>query len=95
MFLISFILALREELEAKVIILGIPPLTLFTLALKVVLVAKLVISDILSSNLFYFCIIYIFFNNISFTTLLSLLRSTGTGANQHLIYLICFSNSSN
>ena len=41
--------ALRAVLVAKLVILGILPLTSFILALRVVLVAKLVISGILSS----------------------------------------------
>ena len=38
---------------AKLVILGISPLTSFILALRVALVAKLVMSGILSSVLFY------------------------------------------
>ena len=45
-------MALREALVAKLVILGISPLTAFNLALGVVLVAKLVISVILSSIFF-------------------------------------------
>ena len=47
--LTSFVLALREALVAKLVILGTSFLTSFTLALKVVLEAKLVIAGILSS----------------------------------------------
>ena len=42
----TFSIALRAVLVAKLVILGISPLTLFILALRVVLVAKLVISGI-------------------------------------------------
>ena len=44
-----FILALREALVAKLVVLGISPLTSYILALREALVAKLVISGILSS----------------------------------------------
>ena len=47
--LTSFILALREAVVAKSVMLGISPLS-FILALRVVLVAKLVILGILSST---------------------------------------------
>ena len=47
--LTSFVLALREALVAKLVILGASFLTSFTLPLRVVLEAKLVISGILSS----------------------------------------------
>ena len=49
---ILFSTALRAVLVAKLVILGISPLTSFILALRVVLVAKLVISGILSSIFF-------------------------------------------
>ena len=45
----SFILALREALAAKLVVVGISIVTLFILALREALIAKLVISDILSS----------------------------------------------
>ena len=48
--LISFILALREALAAKLVVLGISILTSFILALREALIATLVISDILSST---------------------------------------------
>ena len=50
-FLLICILFLRAAVGAKLVMLGISPLTWFTLALRVVLVAKLVISGILSSIL--------------------------------------------
>ena len=46
---ILFSTALREVLVAKLVILGISPVTLIVLTLRVVLLAKLVISGILSS----------------------------------------------
>ena len=46
---ILFSTALREVLVAKLVILGISPVTLIALTLRVVLLAKLVISGILSS----------------------------------------------
>ena len=45
---ILFSTALRVVLVAKLLILGISPITSFILALKVVLVATFVMSDILS-----------------------------------------------
>ena len=45
--LISFILALREALVAKLVISGISPLTTVILTLREALLAKLVISGIL------------------------------------------------
>ena len=45
---ILFSTALRVVLAAKLLILGISPITSFILALKVVLVATFVMSDILS-----------------------------------------------
>ena len=46
---ILFSTALREVLVAKLVILGISPVTLIALTLRVVLLAKLAISGILSS----------------------------------------------
>ena len=46
---ILFSTAVRALVVAKLVMLGISPLTLFILALTVVLVAKLIISGILSS----------------------------------------------
>ena len=61
--------------------LGISPLTSFILALREALVAKLVISGILSS-IFFILVLYTSFLATSvFTTSLSLLKLTGTGAN--------------
>ena len=61
--------------------LGISLLTSFILALREALVAKLVISGILSS-IFFILVLYTSFLTTSvFTTSLSLLKLTGTGAN--------------
>ena len=46
---ILFSTVLRAVVVAKLVILGISPLTSFILTLRVVLIAKLVISGILSS----------------------------------------------
>ena len=60
---------------------------MFILALRVVLVAKLEISDVLSSICFYHQDVFIlasytsFLTTSFFTTLLSLLKSTGTDTN--------------
>ena len=78
---ILFSTALRAVLVAKLVILGISPLTSFILALRVVLVAKLVISGILSSIFFILALYTSFLTTSSFTTSLNLLKSTGTGKN--------------
>ena len=80
-----YFLTLREALVAKLVILGISPLTSFILALREALVAKLVISGILFS-IFLILVLYIyiyisFLTTSFFTTSLSLLKSTRTGAN--------------
>ena len=62
---ILFSTALRAVLVAKLVILGISPLTSFILALRVVLVAKLVISGILSS-IFFILALYTSFLATSF-----------------------------
>ena len=66
---------------AKLVILGILPLTSFILALRVVLVAKFVISGILSSIFFILALYTSFLTTSFFTTLLSLLKSTGVVSN--------------
>ena len=64
---ISFSRAGRALVVAKLVILGISPLTSFILALRVVLVAiSTEISGILSSIFFYLSIIYIFFTDFLF-----------------------------
>ena len=63
------------------VILGISPLTSFILALRVVLVATLVIYGILTSILLIFALNSIFLTSLFFTTLLSLLKSTGAVSN--------------
>ena len=73
---ILFPTAEKAVVVAKLVILGISPLTSFILVLRESLVAKLVISGILSLTISFF------------TTSLSLLKSTGTVTNQHLIYLL-------
>ena len=78
-----YFLTLREALVAKLVILGISPLTSFILALREALVAKLVISGILFS-IFLILVLYIYTSFLTtsfFTASLSLLKSTRTGAN--------------
>ena len=53
-------MAVRAVIVAKLIILGILPLTSFILAIRLVLVAKLVISDILSSIFCMLAFIHLF-----------------------------------
>ena len=78
LFLVSFILALREVVVAKLVILGISLLITFILALRVVLV---VISGILFSIFFILGLYTPFLTVLYFTTSFSLLKSTGTGIN--------------
>ena len=59
---------------AKLVMLGILPLTSFILVLRLALIAKLVMSSIFSSIFFYLSITHLFLNNIIFTTSLSLLK---------------------
>ena len=56
---ILFSTAVRALVVAKLVILGISPLTSFIIALRVVFVAKLVISGILSS-IFFILTLYIY-----------------------------------
>ena len=51
------------------------------MVLRVVLVAKLVISGILSSIFLILALYSVFLTTLFFTTVLSLLKSTGAGAN--------------
>ena len=80
-FGILFSTAVRAVVVAKLVILGISPLTWFILALTVVLVAILVISGILSSILFILALYTSFLTISFFTTSLSLLKSRRTGTN--------------
>ena len=75
-----FSTAVRAVVVAKLLILGIFPLISFILALRVVLVIKLVISGI-SSSIFILALYTSFLTTSSFSTLLSLLKSKGVGAN--------------
>ena len=80
-FGILFSTAVNAEVFAKPLILGISVLTPFIFVLRIVLVPKLVISSI-SSSIFFILALYSVFLRTSFlTTLLSLLKSVGTGAN--------------
>ena len=76
-----FSTALKTVLVANLVILGISPLTSFNLTLRVVSVANLAISGILSSVFFILALYTSFLTTQFFTTLLSLLKSTGTGNN--------------
>ena len=86
LILTSFILALRAAVVDKLVILGISFLTSFTLSL-IVLVANIryfiryLIWGILSSISLILALQTSYFQIIIFTTLLSLLTSTGTGTN--------------
>ena len=103
---ILFSTAVRAVVVAKLVLLGTTIsttstnmlvlifLTSFILALRaVVVVAKLVISGILSSIFLILALYTSFLTTSFFTTSLSFLKSTGT--DQHLIYLLYFSNGLN
>ena len=78
---ISLSTVVRAAVVAKLVILGISPLTSFILAQRAVLVAKLVISGILSSTFFILALYTTFLTTSFFTALLSLLKSTGVVSN--------------
>ena len=80
-----FSTVVRAAVVAKLVILGILPLTSFILALSVFLVAKLVISGILSSIF----LILSFYTSFSTTSILtsSLLKSTGKSTIFSIFYL--------
>ena len=78
---ILFSTAVNVEVVAKPLILGISVLTSFIFVLRIVLVAKLLISGILSSVFFILALYSVFVTTSVFTTLLSLIKSTRTGAN--------------
>ena len=63
---------------AKPLILGISALTSFIFVLRIVLVAKLVILGILSSIFLILTLYSVFLTTSFFTTLLSLVKLTGT-----------------
>ena len=89
---ILFSTAVRAVVLAKLVILGILPLTSFILALRVVLVATLVISGILSSMFFILALYTSFLTTSFYTASLVLLESTGTGTNSltsNLSTLLC------
>ena len=86
-----FSTAVREVFVAKLVILGISPLTSFILKLREALVPKLVTSDILSSILLILALYISFLMASFFTKLLSLLKSTEQVIIfQHLIYVLYF-----
>ena len=84
-FGILFSTAVNAEVVAKPLILGISVLTSFIFVLFLYfcnsLVAKLVIPSILSSIFLILALYAVFLTTSFLTVLLSLLISTGTGAN--------------
>ena len=78
---ILFSTAVNAEVVARLLMLGISALTSFFLVLRIVLVTKLVISNISSSILLILELFSVFLTTSFYTTLLSLLKSIGTGAN--------------
>ena len=74
-------MTVNAEVVAKPLMLSILDLTSFNLALRAFLAAKLVTSGILSSIFLILALYSIFLTTSFFTALLSLLKSTGTGAN--------------
>ena len=83
-------MAVRAVVIVKLVISGISPLTSLILALRVVLVAKLVISGILPLIFLILALCTSFLTTSFFTTLLSLLKSTGTGANLSISTTLLF-----
>ena len=84
---ILFSTAVRALVVAKLVMLGISPLTLFILALREALIANLVISGIFSP-IFLILALYASFLTIStFTASLGLLKSTETGTNLSISHL--------
>ena len=79
-FGILYSTAVNAEFIAKPLILGTSVLTSFIFVLRIVLVPKLVISVILSSIYFILALYSVFSTTSFFTTLVSLLESTATGA---------------
>ena len=77
---ILFSTAVNTEVVAKLVILGISVLTSFIFVLRIVLVAKWLISGI-SSSILIFALYSGFLKTSFLTTLLNLLKSTGTGTN--------------
>ena len=75
---ILFSTAVNAEVVAKPLIRGISVLTSSIFVLRIVLVAKLVISGVLSSIFLILALHSVFLTISFFTTLLSLLKSTGT-----------------
>ena len=80
-FGITFSTAVNVEVVAILLILDISALTSFIFVLRIVLVPKLVILAISSSIFLILALYSVFLTNSFFTTLLSLLKSTGTDAN--------------
>ena len=78
---ILFSTVVKAVLVAKLVILGISPLTSFILALKLVLVNKLVISGISSSILLILAFYTSFLTTSFFTPSLNSFKATGTGTN--------------
>ena len=72
---------------AKLVILGISPLTSFVLPLRVILVAKLLILGILSSTFFILALYTSFLTTSFFPASLSLLTLTGTVTNLSSNYI--------
>ena len=73
--------AVNAEIVARPIMLAVSFLTSFIFVLRLLLVAKLLISGILSSMFFILASYSVFSTTSLLTTLLNLLKSTGTGAN--------------
>ena len=76
-----FSTAVNAEVVAKPLILGISVLISFIFVSRIVLVATLVISGILSSIFFILTLYSVFLTTSFLTTLLNLIKSTGTGTN--------------
>ena len=78
---ILFFTAVNAEVVAKPVILGISFSTSFNFVLRIVLVVKLLISGILSSIFFLWALYSVFLTTSFWTTLVNLLKLTGTVTN--------------
>ena len=83
-----FSTAVNVEVVAKPLILGTSFLTSLIFVLRLILEAKLLISGVLSSILFILALYSVFLTTLFLTTLLNLLKSTGTGVSLSISNLL-------
>ena len=83
-----FSTAVNSEVVTKPLILGISFLTSLIFVLRLILEAKLLISGVLSSILFILALYSVFLTILFLTTLLNLLKSTGTSVSLSISNLL-------